>query len=280
MPHQGREARIIAISKVVLKLIPLILAVSLLPWALVRHGEQSLASASCEDRLQRAVGFEGDPDFYGLGIRVGLYLQWISSFVTNCFTPNERRAVLTSYAIFNLSITAATLARVFGEQCTFAAELFVVLTMFWGGLNIVIVPVARAIGNEDFSASADADFLRNYNRRWQLRWSLSLLQYIMSSVTVWFWARLAAVDYQVFAPTPGGNSVFFFARFQGASIKGLSIFMAVASAINFVWLTFTMLPLQWDPNPDHSTDEIEPKVGGAIWLVLSLILSPIGSRIR
>ncbi len=34
----------------------------------------------------------------------------------------------------------------FGQQCTLVAEVFVVLTMFWGGLNVILlVPVLRGI---------------------------------------------------------------------------------------------------------------------------------------
>ena len=56
------------------KTTPLFLIFSLLTWALVRHGEQTRieAESACKDRDQQVLGFEGDPDFYGLGIRVGL----------------------------------------------------------------------------------------------------------------------------------------------------------------------------------------------------------------
>ena len=87
----GLSHRVISASKAV----PLFLIFSFLTWTLVRYGEraQGEVEAVCQHRAQQAVGFEGDPDFYGLGIRIGLYLQWMSALVTNWFTPTERKAV-------------------------------------------------------------------------------------------------------------------------------------------------------------------------------------------
>jgi len=34
-------------------------------------------------------GFQGDDNTYGLGIRLGLYLQWLTTSLANNFEPNE-----------------------------------------------------------------------------------------------------------------------------------------------------------------------------------------------
>ncbi|RPB26915.1 hypothetical protein L211DRAFT_753567, partial [Terfezia boudieri ATCC MYA-4762] len=34
-------------------------------------------------------GFTGDADTYGLGIRIGLYFQWITSSIAYSFVPSE-----------------------------------------------------------------------------------------------------------------------------------------------------------------------------------------------
>ncbi|KAF2239787.1 hypothetical protein EV356DRAFT_495557 [Viridothelium virens] len=145
VPRRSRPPIILELLIIGFKTISLLLIFSILLWALINYGEKlpQETNAECNDRSQQMIGFEGDSDFYGLGIRLGLYLQWASSFLTNCFTPTEREPVIVTYVIFSLSITIAILVKIFTQQCSFVAEIFVVLTMFWGGLNILVVPMAQ-----------------------------------------------------------------------------------------------------------------------------------------
>ena len=46
----------------------------------------------------------GDPSFYGLGIRIGIYLQWISSLLTNNLIPSGVSDSLDTNSIFLLAI--------------------------------------------------------------------------------------------------------------------------------------------------------------------------------
>lgn len=243
-----------SIFKPISKTISLLLAFSLLLWALIRHGQLAPNKINhvCANRTQQTIGFIGDSDFYGLGIRLGVYLQWRSSLVTNFFTPTEREAVITTYTIFSISLTIAILVRVFDQQCTFAVEMFVVLTMFWGGLNVVLVPMLRAVSLDQLVRNVpneldERSVLGRFKVPKSLRWSSGLLNFLMSPIAVWFWGRLAAVGEQDFAATPGGSALYFFARIEGHGIKGLSIFMAVVSALNFIWFSFLLLPLRTEP---------------------------------
>ena len=63
----------------------LLLAFPLLLWSLVRYGELGFGKIddNCVERVKQARGFDGDSDFYGLGIRLGIYLQWIAASITN-----------------------------------------------------------------------------------------------------------------------------------------------------------------------------------------------------
>ena len=46
------------------------------------HGHQKRGDRKCN-------GFEGDSDTYGLGIRIGLYFQWITTSIAYNFVPSE-----------------------------------------------------------------------------------------------------------------------------------------------------------------------------------------------
>ncbi|RPB18844.1 hypothetical protein L211DRAFT_686771 [Terfezia boudieri ATCC MYA-4762] len=48
----------------------------------VVHGHQKRASGEC-------TGFQGDQDTYGLGIRIGLYFQWVTSSIAYNLVPSE-----------------------------------------------------------------------------------------------------------------------------------------------------------------------------------------------
>ena len=261
------------------KAVPLLLIFSFLTWTLVRYGKRTHneVEAICRDRAQQAVGFQGDPDFYGLGIRIGLYLQWTSALVTNWFTPTERKAIITAYIVFSISITVAILVKIFSRQCTFVAEMFVVLTMFWGGLNVVLLPLLHAALFEGLVTTSNETTVRRLALRNRdsegLKWSMSLLNYFMSPITIWFWARLAAVGYRDFYSTPGGSSLYCFARISDHNIRAFSIFMSIISATNFAWFNYVSLPIRVDRTFE---DEDQGSVASATLLrFLHVISRPV-----
>lgn len=45
-------------------------------------------------------GFSGNADFYGLGIRLGFYLQYAALTVALTFVPRERSGQIASFAMF------------------------------------------------------------------------------------------------------------------------------------------------------------------------------------
>ena len=215
-------------------------------WGSVRYGQSSAqkATAECRSRFgpPGTLGFQGAPDFYGLGIRVGLYLQWVACLVTSGFLFEERRNVVVTYVIFSLSIAVATLVSVFGRQCLFTAEVEIILTLFWGGINVVQLPLIRAHSRTTQSYSTP-----KASSKW-LIWSSHLLNFLVSPITIWYWARLAAVGEQDFAPTPGGTTLFFFGQEQEAGLWRFSILMAGWSCMNFLWLVWTFNPLPFSDN--------------------------------
>ena len=57
------------------------------------------------------------------------------------------------YVIFSLAITVALIV-VFFQSCTFAVKLFVILTIYWGGLNVVVIPLLPSHPFRDASMNA------------------------------------------------------------------------------------------------------------------------------
>lgn len=53
-------------------------------------------------------GIEGNSDFYGLGIRIGVYLQWFSSWISNSINPFGAASNHDANTIFLVAILIAT----------------------------------------------------------------------------------------------------------------------------------------------------------------------------
>ncbi|KAJ9157760.1 hypothetical protein NKR23_g394 [Pleurostoma richardsiae] len=54
--------------------------------------------------------FEGNPDFYGLGIRIGIYLQWFASWIGIFVEPGSAQSMNDNNSIFVFAIIIATIA--------------------------------------------------------------------------------------------------------------------------------------------------------------------------
>ncbi|OAF98788.1 uncharacterized protein CC84DRAFT_1223533 [Paraphaeosphaeria sporulosa] len=78
-------------------------------------------------------GFLGNADLYGLGIRLGLYLQWMSSFLANNFLSSTRQEIQRVYLVFSLAICLATLIASTRKSCVFSVEIEILYWMYWGG---------------------------------------------------------------------------------------------------------------------------------------------------
>lgn len=78
-------------------------------------------------------GFEANTDLYGLGIRSGIYLQWISALLLNNLLSSTKIEVQKLYLAFSLAVSLATSVASFAQTCTFAIEIEVLYWMYWGG---------------------------------------------------------------------------------------------------------------------------------------------------
>lgn len=71
----------------------------------------------------------GDPDLYGLGIRVGIYLQIISTLVTNHFVPKSASSNLTANLIFVSALAIALIRSLTLSKEFYFVEGFILLQL-------------------------------------------------------------------------------------------------------------------------------------------------------
>lgn len=89
-------------------------------------------------RRESCDGFEGNPNLYGLGIRLGIYLQWISSLLTNVFLASAVSDSLDTNSIFLFAIFIAIACASTTSDGLRQAEAFIMLQLCFGYILSVL----------------------------------------------------------------------------------------------------------------------------------------------
>lgn len=82
-------------------------------------------------------GIQGNSDFYGLGIRIGIYLQWVSSWISNFFNPGKATANHDANTIFLIAVlTAISVSSANGDLML--VEQYIMLLLSYGFVFTVL----------------------------------------------------------------------------------------------------------------------------------------------
>ena len=97
-----------------------------------------------------ACTFEGNQDFYGIGVRLGFYLQWIAGLISFVMNPDDAQSQAEVQTIFLLANFIALLVL----QSTKAATTNVVVPillfyMFFGGSVVVVTSASVSLRDWD-----------------------------------------------------------------------------------------------------------------------------------
>ncbi|KAL5334013.1 hypothetical protein BJX70DRAFT_403043 [Aspergillus crustosus] len=164
-----------------------------------------------------SCGFPGNSDLYGLGIRIGIYLQWISALVSSYFHLDDTDILRFNYFAFSLAVMAAVFVLTV-QGTAHTIEIIIMIYMFFGGLYTIAPRTLRG--------------------RQQPRLSKRMILgpvtgFTMLIYSAWFWTTGRKSDR--FIPTPCGNTLFLFARIPprhfgrvSGFFAALSVFVAIA----------------------------------------------------
>ncbi|AEO54521.1 hypothetical protein MYCTH_2297171 [Thermothelomyces thermophilus ATCC 42464] len=92
---------------------------------------------------ESTCGFEGNSDIYGLGIRVGIYLQWLAAIAAEMASPADVDAAQAAEASYQLAMFSGLI--LVTQDLTigvFAVEAFLVLLFCFAGVWVGSVPAA------------------------------------------------------------------------------------------------------------------------------------------
>jgi hypothetical protein len=127
-----------------------------------------------------SCAIEGNPDFYGLGIRIGIYLQWITAYLANHFLREAIDGNLETNTIFLLALFIATAVTTVNDTVE-TAELVVLLHLSFGFLFSILSIWGHRTGTADLGEKKKIRFplIGSFFRL--------TLAIAVSAYGLWFW---------------------------------------------------------------------------------------------
>ncbi|PVF95414.1 hypothetical protein CPB86DRAFT_788060, partial [Serendipita vermifera] len=237
------------------KKIQLLLAVAICLVALRTVAAQDTIAAPPSVRLgvpsnlsdyEAICGFKGDNNMYGKGIRIGMYLQWITSSLAYNFVPEEAVNMRGVNFGFTLANFVGLIYITVRNTELYAVECWIVLLMCMGG-------VASERGFASYKSS-------DIGRLIKLLLGLAIIGY-------WAWFVFSGMDKMI--ATPCSRTAFFFAKVDlyhwfRTFLKVLVILTMIPVALAFIVGCGVCVVLGWVaieeggiPYAKGSQDELE-----------------------
>ncbi|KAI0400633.1 hypothetical protein F4802DRAFT_475354 [Xylaria palmicola] len=194
--------------------------------------------------------FKGNADLYGLGIRIGFYLQWYGTIVAEWLAPKEVPNFRSTNTAF---ITATFIAVIILRNSLFMPEIYIVLLLFFGSTIFnLFVFTWRLLTN--FDHNWDPTRFKTSKPRGRvasLFWSLLLIAEL--SFSLWFWAvRIPMLDEE-----PCERYGFIFYKVQLNSLGFRILHLAIASLLMatifvlMIWNLVSHNPQLWIATNDR-----------------------------
>lgn len=185
---------------------------------------------------ETTCGFEGNSDIYGLGIRLGLYLQWLSAYLTRHLLPEAVPDLAGVTFIFEFALLVAALVLSKSTIETYATELVILIAMLLADTWLVHVPIYFPCHScqQRPTFSVAGIFARN------------LMMIAIAVFAIWF----AVSGYDLYRRDPCGTYLFFFVRLPNPSSRvgaqGLLVGVAYANLAYLILLSASeWSPIRW-----------------------------------
>jgi hypothetical protein len=104
---------------------------------LSEYHQKSLDGLTLFSREEPCPGIEGNSDLYGLGIRIGVYLQWFSAWISNTINPYGAASNHDANNIFLIAILIATTVALAGDGIQ-PVEAYIMLLLSSGFVFTVL----------------------------------------------------------------------------------------------------------------------------------------------
>ena len=134
-----------------------------------------------------ACSFDGNTDMYGLGIRIGFYLQWYSGDLASWFAPSEVQGIRLTNSVFIAATFLALLIQIIRNISNLqVVEVYIILLLTFG-YYLFLVPLYVWRILTGYNSAFDPT-------RWHQVWPgevYSVLSFLLivavASFHLWFW---------------------------------------------------------------------------------------------
>lgn len=183
------------------------------------------------DQDVQHCGFSGNSDLYGLGIRLGVYLQWITSQIAVYFHLEGSNDLSGAYFIFSAALMIAVFVLTLDQEKSYSVEVVLILYMFFGGF--ISVRGYRTRSKRKLASS---------------HWRSSLGSASITAMSVygsWFWIQ--GESGSRFNRSPCGTIVFLVTKIPAKYFPRASRFFAALSIYLAVYIPCWMFFVYIEP---------------------------------
>ncbi|MCJ1369749.1 hypothetical protein MMC20_000961, partial [Loxospora ochrophaea] len=142
--------------------------------------------------------FDGDADMYGLGIRIGFYLQWYGSIAASWLARSEVRGMRIAYNLFTAATLLALIITIATKNPVLrTAEIYIILLLTFGGY-LFLVPTYLWRMATRCNPLWDPSRYARVKGSFEFNILYLLLMLVASSFQLWFFlARVPQLDGQL-----------------------------------------------------------------------------------
>lgn len=176
--------------------------------------------------MSQQCGFSGNSDLYGLGIRLGIYLQWASAGVAYSLgLHDEVDSVFDAYIIFSFAIIIALFVSTFTVQM-YVVEIAIMLNLYFGGL---------------VSATSYLAYQNPMTRKTWRQFLVVIGWLVTVAYSVWFWLKGRKTSH--FVQDSCGTTLFLLAKLGPDHLGALSKAFAALSMVFGLSSGLMLIPL-------------------------------------
>jgi hypothetical protein len=178
---------------------------------------------------QNPCDIPGDPDTYGLGVRLGTYLQWVATYISTTAALDAAATIRSANTLFLLANLIGLFVLTFHRETVYAVEPLIVIFIVFGAAWILVLVVF------DIKSGINEAILR------------VVLYSILVGYMVWyFWVGIDGMT-----PSPCGTDVFLFVKTDLFGwFRTVGKVIGVIAAVAFVALWALHMPdLLWGRYP-------------------------------
>ncbi|EXJ64485.1 hypothetical protein A1O7_00821 [Cladophialophora yegresii CBS 114405] len=204
-------------------------------------GNNDSQDSACQGvgRVEDGCPVQGNADFYGMGVRVGIYFQWVTSWLANNFLPEEIIGSLDTNSIFLLALFSTVFTYSLQGNSIRVVDVLLIHQLCTGFLFSVM----SLWGYRTMYYKTEGPGGRRHFGGFGTHFRLVLMSAI-TAYGVWFWTRgvdtLATCDGR---KACGGLQTFFFVPMSVNSkvTRIINLVLAVGAALYYGAMAITAI---------------------------------------